>query len=380
MTDAPPSHGMQLLSTLGSDGVLRLSLADTPVDRPGADEVLVRLEAVPINPSDLMTLLGPADPDRAQAGGTAERPEAAIPLPPEALPAFAGRAGTPIQPGLGGAGLVIAAGRGCEDLVGRRVTALSMRRGAFGQYVTVSKDECAPLPPEVSAREGADVFCNPMTALAIAETVRLEGHTALIHTAAASNLGRMLVRICREDGIPLVNVVRRHEQAELLTALGAEHVCDSAAPDFRERLREAIAATGATVAFDAIGGGTMADTLLRAMEEVAAARMESYSPYGSLTLKQVYVYGHLDRSPIVLRNQGYGMFWDVRGWALPQTMARVGPERVGEMQRRVLAGLKTTFASHFNREISLAQALDPETIRAYSRMATGEKYLINPTL
>lgn len=380
MTDAPPSHGLQLLSTLGPDGTLRLSLADKPVDRPGDGEVLVRLEAVPINPSDLMTLLGPADPGEAHIGGTAARPEVAIPVPPEALRAFTGRVGAPLQPGLGGAGLVVAAGKGCEELVGRRVAALSLRRGTFGQYVTVSKDECAPLPQDVSAREGADVFCNPMTALAIAETVRLEGHAALIHTAAASNLGRMLVRICREDHIPLVNVVRREEQAELLTALGAEHVCNSGAPDFRERLRDAIAATGATIAFDAIGGGAMPGTLLEAVEEVAAGQMGFYSPYGSLTLKQVYIYGHLDPSPTVLRNERYGMFWDVRGWALPQTMARVGPERVGEMQRRVLAGLKTTFASHFTREIALAEALDPETMRAYSRMATGEKYLINPTL
>jgi hypothetical protein len=244
----------------------------------------------------------------------------------------------------------------------------------------VSGAECALLPQDVSSRDGADVFCNPMTALAIAETVRLEGHGALIHTAAASNLGRMLLRICREDGIPLVNVVRRAEQAELLIADGAEHVCNSSAGDFAEQLRAAVAATGATIAFDAIGGGGMPGLLLETMEAVAAAKMGFYSPYGSLGLKQVFIYGHLDRSPTVLDNARYGMLWDVRHWAMPQTLARVGPERAAQMQQRVLAGLNTTFASRFTREISLAEALNPEVMAAYARMRTGEKFLINPTL
>lgn len=380
MNDNLPSHGLQLVSTLGADGTLRLALAEKPIDAPGANEVVVRLEAVPINPSDLMPLLAGADPAGARFGGTPARPEATIALAPEAAQAYAGRVGAPLEPGLSGAGLVVAAGEDARHLLGHRVAALSLRRGTFGQYVTVSTAECAPLPAAVSAREGADVFCNPMTALAIAETVRLEGHKALVHTAAASNLGRMLVRICREDGLPLVNVVRRAEQARLLRDEGAEHVCDSSAPDFAAQLRAAIAATGATVAFDAIGGGGSPGLLLEAMEDVAAAQMGFYSPYGSLTLKQVYIYGHLDRAPTVLHNARYGMLWDVRNWALPQTMARVGPERVAEMQERVLAGLKTTFASHFTRQISLAGVLDRDAMLAYSRMATGEKFLINPTL
>jgi NADPH:quinone reductase len=380
MIDNLPSHGLQLTSTLEADGLLRLALAEKPVDPPGDDEVVVRLEAVPVNPSDLMTLLAGADPAEATTEGQASAPGTCIPVPPETASAYRGRIGTPLEPGLAGAGTVIATGRNCERMIGRRVAALSMRRGTFGQYVTVSTAECALLPQGVSSREGADVFCNPMTALAIAETVRLEGHRALIHTAAASNLGRMLVRICQEDGIPLVNVVRRDEQAKLLGSIGADHICNSSAPDFAEQLRAAIAATGATIAFDAIGGGTMPGVLLEAMEDVAAARMGFYSPYGSLDLKSVFIYGHLDRSPTVLHNSRYGMLWDVRHWALPQTMARVGVERVGEMQQRVLAGLKTTFASQFNREISLAQALDPENLRACSRLATGEKFLINPTL
>lgn len=376
MNDNSPNHGLQLTSTLGADGTLRLALAEAPVDAPAADEVLVRLEAVPINPSDLMPLLAGADPATTRFGGN----EVAIPLSPEAAQAYAGRVGAALQPGLAGAGTVIEAGADARHLLGRRVTLLSLRRGTFGQYVTVSTAECAALPEDVSAREGADVFCNPMTALAIAETVRLDGHQALIHTAAASNLGQMLVRICAEDGLPLVNVVRRAEQAQLLRDLGAEHVCNSADPDFAEQLRAAIAATGATVAFDAIGGGTSPGLLLAAMEDVAAAQMGFYSPYGSLTLKQVNIYGHLDRAPTVLHNARYGMLWDVCNWAMPRTLARLSPERIGAMNARVLAGIKTTFASHFTREISLAQVLDGETMLAYAKLATGEKFLINPTL
>jgi NADPH:quinone reductase-like Zn-dependent oxidoreductase len=380
MLDNLPPLGLHLLSTLEPDGTLRLSLAERPVVQPGPEEVVVRLEAVPINPSDLMTLLAAGDPAQARSTGSAERPEVTIALPPEAARAYAGRVGAPLEPGLAGAGTVVATGKDCERMIGRRVAALSMRRGTFGQYTTLSTAECALLPQGVTSREGADVFCNPLTALAIVETVRLEGHTALIHTAAASNLGRMLLRICEEDGIPLVNVVRREEQAQVLVADGADHVCNSSAPDFADQLRAAVAATGASIAFDAIGGGAMPGILLETMEAVAAANMGFYSPYGSLGLKQVFIYGHLDRSPTVLDNSRYGMLWDLRHWALPQTMARVGPERAAEMQERVLAGLKTTFASHFTREISLAEALNPETMLAYSRMATGEKFLINPTL
>ena len=218
MLDNLPTQGLQLLSLLEPDGTLYLRLAEKEVEQPGPDEVVVRLEAVPINPSDLMTLLAAGDPAQARFGGTIDRPEVTIPLPSDVAHAYAGRFGAPLEPGLAGAGTVVATGRDCERMIGRRVAALSLRRGTFGQYATVSMAECALLPQDVSSRQGADVFCNPMTALAIAETVRLEGHTALIHTAAASNLGRMLLRIRQEDGIPLVNVVRREEQAKLATA------------------------------------------------------------------------------------------------------------------------------------------------------------------
>jgi NADPH:quinone reductase-like Zn-dependent oxidoreductase len=370
-----PSRGLRLQSTLTADGTLLLDVAEAPVVQPGPDQVVVRVEAAPINPSDLMTLLASAEPAAGHFGGTVR-----LQVSPEETALRRGRIGQPLAVGLGGAGTVIAAGKDAEHLHGKSVAFLSLAAGSFGQNVTVSTAECAALPAGVSAREGADVFCNPMTALAMTEQVRLDGQNALIHTAAASNLGQMLVRICREDGMGLVNVVRRQEHVDLLRSLGAEHVCNSSAPTFHDDLRRAIAATGATIAFDAIGGGGSVAMLHRAMEDVAVSQMDFYSSYGSFGPKQVFIYGHLDTSPLVLHNSEYGMDWTVRQWAMPQTLGRVGPERAGAMQQRILGGLKTTFASHFGREISLAQALERDTMIAYSRQSTGEKYLINPTL
>ena len=357
MTANLPSHGRQLHSTLAADGSLRLELVEVPVVQPGPGQVVVRVEAAPINPSDLMTMLASADPASGRFGDAVQ-----LQLAPEEFDRRRGRIGQPLSVGLGGAGTVLAAGDGAEELQGRSVAFLSLNRGSFGQYVTVGRDECALLPDGVSAAEGADVFCNPMTALAMAEHVKLEGQQALIHTAAASNLGQMLVRICQEDGIALVNVVRRQEQVDLLKGMGAEHVCNSSAPSFAEDLRRAVA------------------TLLRAIEDVAAAQLGYYSPYGSFGPKEVCIYGHLDTAPTVLHNGEYGMDWTVRMWAMPQTVARVGPQRAAEMRRRVLDGLKSTFASRFGHEVPLAQLLDREVMTAYARQSTGEKYLINPTL
>lgn len=369
-----PGSGLQLQSTLAEDGTLSLRLAHAPVAQPGPGQVVVAIDAAPINPSDMMTLLASADPGQAtfaSEGVTAR-------VSPHEAQARAGRFGQPLAVGLEGAGRVIAAGDGAEAMIGANVAVLSLSRGTFGQYVTVNASDCAPLPEGVSCVAGAGLFCNPMTALAIVETVRLEGHAAMIQTAAASNLGRMVVRICQEDGMPLVNVVRRAEQVELLRGMGAEHVVNSSLPTFREDLRAAIAATGARVAFDAIGGGAMVGELHRAMEDAAVARMEFYSPYGSPELKQVYIYGLLDTSPTVLDAADYGMLWDVRHWYMGATLDRVGPQRAGELMGRVLAGITTTFASQFAREITLAEALDRHTMLAYARQATGEKFLIRP--
>ena len=371
-----PTSGQQIQSTLASDGTLSIALAETPVPPPGEGQVLLRVEAAPINPSDLMPLLAHADP----AGAMRDGERTIFRLSPEDAAAKAGRFGQPLPVGLEGAGTVIAAGAGGEHLVGKRVAALSMTSGTYSQYAVVGVQECMPLADDVTATQGSALFCNPMTALAIAETVRLEGASALVHTAAASNLGQMLVKICLEDGIPLVNVVRRQEQANLLHGLGAEHVVNSSLPSFPDDLRQAIARTGATIAFDAIGGGGSVRTLLEAMEDVAADKLPGYRPYGSADNKQVFIYGHLDPSPIQLDVDGLGMIWEVRHWAMPATMARVTPERAMEMTMRVAAGIKTTFASRFTREIALSDLLDPDILRACARMATGEKYLINPML
>lgn len=378
MTDNLPTRGLQLQSTLDADGTLSVGLAEVDVVPPGPGEVLIRVEAAPINPSDLMTMFPGVN--AAQASSAGGGVGLTFHLSPEAAAARSGRFGLPMAIGLEGAGTVIAAGDGAEPLIGQRVAVLAMARGMFAQYATVAAAECVPLPNGVTARDGAGLFCNPMTALAIAETVRLEGQGALIHTAAASNLGQMLVKICVEDGIALVNVVRRAEQADLLRGLGATHVVYSSQPDFEDALLSAVIETGAMIAFDAIGGGTMPGTLLKAMEGAARSRLTEYSPYGSMEMKQVYIYGHLDRTPTVLCNEHYGMTFDLRHWAMPSTLARVGPERAAALQRRVVDGLTTTFASHFAEEVSLDQALDPRVMQDYAGMVTGRKYLLNPSL
>jgi NADPH2:quinone reductase len=377
MTSTTPSHALQLTSTVTEGGELELKLADVPVPTPRPDQVVIRVEAAPINPSDLAVLLGFADPAQVHAEGTAERPALRAPLAPEAVRATAQRAGRALPVGNEGAGLVVAAGENAQALLGKRVAALA--GGMYAQYRAVAADECLVLPDDVTAAEGASAFVNPMTVLAMLETMRLEGHKGLIHTAAASNLGQMLVKVCREDGVPLVNIVRRPEQVELLRGVGATHVCDSSAPGFRDDLIRAVADTGATLAFDAIGGGRIAGQILAAIEAVAQSRgQQPYSPYGSSEPKQVYIYGALDRGPTELV-RSFGMTWGLGGWLMPLILQRIGRDRSLQLRQRVAAGLKTVFASRYTREISLAEALRPEVLQDYARQATGEKYLINPS-
>jgi len=371
MTTSVPSHSLQLTSTLGAAGELTLELARIPTPVPGPGEVLIQVEATPVNPSDLGVLLGPADPSQARRAGG----RTVIPLPPAALKAAARRVGRTLTVGNEGAGLVVAAGDDARALLGRRVAV--MAGGMYAQHRVARAADALVLPDGVSAADGAAAFVNPLTVLAMIETMRLEGHAGLVHTAAASNLGQMLVKVCADDQIPLVNIVRRQEQAELLRGLGARHVCDSSAPGFEDDLRAAIAATGATLAFDAIGGGRMVSQILSAMEAVAVERMSEFSVYGSDTPKQVYVYGVLDPSPTELA-RNFGMTWDVGGWLMPQVLRRLGAGRAAQLRERVLAELTTTFASHYSREISLAELLEPEVLLACTRKGTGEKALINP--
>lgn len=368
--------GLELRSTVTSGGELRLDLVEVTLDPPGPDEVIVRVEASPINPSDLGLLLGPADLSTMAAGGTADRPTLAASIPPQRMPAMAARLDESMPVGNEGAGTVVRAGENATALLGRKV---GMLGGAmYTQYRKLPVRDCIALPEGASAADGASMFVNPLTALGFTETMKAEGHKALVHTAAASNLGQMLNRICLADGIPLVNIVRSEEQAAILRAIGATHIVDSSAPDFTTTLTDAIAETGATLGFDAIGGGKLAGQILTAMEAAANRNAASYSRYGSTTFKQVYIYGALDLGPTIL-DRAFGMSWSLGGWLLTPFLQKAGREVTARLRQRVADELTTTFASHYTATISLADVLRPEIVRAYQRKTTGEKYLIDPS-
>lgn len=377
MTADLPDTALELRSLVTSDGMLELSLQEVAVPAPAADEVLVRVEASPINPSDLGLLVATADMSQATATGTPERPVVSAPIGQSALKGLAARLDQSLPVGNEGAGTVVAAGSSetAQALVGQKV---AIAGGAmYSQYRAVDASACLVLPEGTTARDGASSFVNPMTALGMTETMRREGHSALVHTAAASNLGQMLVKLCQRDGIPLVNIVRKPEQEELLRSLGAEHVCDSSSPSFAAELVAALTATGATLAFDATGGGTLASQILNGMEEAINARAAHYSRYGSSVHKQVYIYGALDTSPTVL-TRNFGMAWGVGGWLLTPFLQKAGGETFARLRARVAAELTTTFASKYTREVSLAGMLAPDAFNEYVKRATGEKFLVNP--
>jgi NADPH:quinone reductase-like Zn-dependent oxidoreductase len=375
---ATPQNNLQLRSTVHADGRLELNLVSVPLPQLGEEEVLVKITAAPINPSDLGLLLGPVDPATLVASGTPQHPVLTGTIHPKVLPSLAARVGASMSVGNEGAGEVVAAGSSprAQALLGKTVAVLG---GAmYSQFIAVPADAALVLPEGTTAAEGASALVNPLTALGMVETMRREGHTALVHTAAASSLGQMLVRLCLEEKVPLVNVVRKPEQAALLRELGATHVVDSSSPEFSAKLLEAIDATGATLGFDAIGGGPLAGQILAAMEKSLSRKATRYNRYGSATHKQVYIYGALDLGPTTLPRT-LGMAWGVGGWLVMPFLARIGREAAAGLKARVAAGLKTTFATQYAKEISLAQVLDPEVARAYSQKATGAKYLINPS-
>jgi len=372
-----PSTGLQLRSTVTEDGVLEISLARVPVLEPTSDEVLVRVEASPINPSDLGLLLAGADVSTAKASATPEGPTVTAEIPKALLRSVGRRMGRSLPVGNEGAGVVIAAGASAEAQVLLGATVAILGGGMYAQYRIVKATECLRLPPGTTPAEGASCFVNPLTALAMVETMRIEKHSALVHTAAASNLGQMLNKLCIADGIGLVNIVRRREQVEILTAIGAKHVVNSGAPTFMDDLTEAVAATGATLAFDAIGGGTLASRIFACMEAAASRTATEYNRYGSTVHKQIYIYGGLDRGPTEL-TRNFGTAWGIGGWLFPTILQRVGRERAQKLRERVAAEIKTTFASHYTKEVSLSEALRLEEIAIYSKQATGQKYLINP--
>jgi NADPH2:quinone reductase len=369
--DTTPTRARSLRSTISSGGELRLTLVERDVPEPGDRELVVAVEASPINPSDLGVLLGAVDPGTLRSEG-----DDLVGVVPEAtLPLYRDRLDKPLPVGNEGAGTVIAAGPEARTLVGRRVALFG--GSMWADYRVADAATVVELPDDVGTTEGAALFINPLTALSMVETMRAEGHSALVHTAAASNLGQMLVRICAADGIGLVNVVRRAEQAQVLRDLGAVHIVDSSEPDFADRLTEAIRDTGATLAFDAIGGGSLAGEILTAMER-AQPPLSSYTPYGSTVHKQVYIYGSLDFSPTVIERR-FGLSWGVGGYLLTTALVRLGGEAIGRMRARVLAEVKTTFASGYAQTIGLSEVLRPDVLAVFARRSTGAKYLIDPS-
>lgn len=368
-------HGLELRSLATSDGQLRLSLEDATPGAPAADELVVRVEAAPINPSDLGLLIGPADMATARAEGTPEQPVVVADIPRQRMGAIRDRLDQSLAVGNEGAGTVVEAGDNVRHFLGRKVGMLG--GGMYAQLRRLPARDCIVLPEGVDVADGASMFVNPLTALGFTETMKADGHRAIVHTAAASNLGQMLNRICIKDGIGLVNIVRSQAQVDLLRAIGARHIVDSTSPGFPAELTRAIRDTGATIAFDAIGGGTLAGQILQAME-ASADRGAGYSPYGSNARKQVYVYGSLDTGPTVL-NRTFGFTWSVGGWLLSPFLQKVGREVAARMRQRVADELTTTFASRYTRTISLRDALQLDILRGYERKATGEKYLIDPS-
>ena len=377
MANQNTKTGLQLRSTVKKEGVLELSLVSVPTPEPGPDEVVVRIDASPINPSDLGLLFGAAEMSTARASGSAASSVVTASIAPNVMRMLAGRVDQSLPVGNEGAGVVVGAGASdaAQKLLGKTVALIG---GAmYSQFRVMKATQCLMLPPGTTPAEGASCFVNPLTAIGMVETMKLEGHKALVHTAAASNLGQMLNKLCIKDGIGLVNIVRKPEHVMLLKSLGAKHVCDSSAPTFMDDLTGALVDTGATLAFDATGGGKLAGQILGCMEIAANKTAKEYSRYGSTTHKQVYIYGGLDRGPTEL-NRNFGMAWGIGGWLLTPFLQKIGPEAGQRLRERVAAEIKTTFASKYTKEVSLAEALQLKEIAVYGKQATGEKYLINP--
>jgi len=369
--------GLQLRSLLKKSGELELSLVNIPTPEPADDEVVVRVEATPINPSDLGLLIGPADMSTAVVSGPKDSPVITAKMPEAAVKMMGARLDQSLPVGNEGAGTVVRSGSsdGAKALMGKTVSIIG---GAmYTQYRTMKVRDVMELPAGATAADGASWFVNPLTALGMTETMRRENHKALVHTAAASNLGQMLNKICIKDGIGLVNIVRSKEQADILHKIGAKYVVDSTSPTFMEDLTAALVETGATIAFDAIGGGKLAGQILTAMEIAANKTAKEYSRYGSNVFKQVYIYGSLNTGPTEL-SRAFGLTWSVSGWLLTPFLQKIGPADIGRLRQRVASELKTTFASHYTQVVSLPEVLQMSNIAVYNKRATGEKFLINP--
>ena len=369
----------EIRSTVTSDGTVEISIVNAAMPVPSENEVLIKVEAAPINPSDLALLISfAADLDSIELSGADEASKTTIKIRPGLMAALKGRVDQPLSAGNEGAGIVVGAGEKATALIGKTVGVAG--GSMYSQYRCAPASSCLVMDEGITSTEAASSFVNPLTALAFVETMKMENHAALVNTAAASNLGQMLVKICKDDGIPLVNIVRKPEQVKILKDLGAEYICDTSQSDFMKDLVEALISTGATLGFDATGGGNegkLPGQILAAMEIAANKTAKEYSRYGSDVYKQVYIYGGLDPTPTVL-NRSYGLQWGLGGWLLTPMIGRIGMERFAEMRQRVVREIKTTFASHYTQEISLEDMLQPDKIQAYAKQGTGAKYLVNP--
>ena len=369
----------EIRSMVTSEGNIEISIANVDMPIPGDDEVLIEVHAAPINPSDLGLLLSfAADLSTINVSGSGDKTITSMKIHPALMGAMKPRIDQSMPVGNEGSGVVVNAGTNAKEFIGKTV---GLAGGSmYSQYRCVPAANCLVMEEGTSPAEAASSFVNPLTALAFIETMKMENHTAIVHTAAASNLGQMLVKICKDDDIPLVNIVRKQEQVDLLKDIGAEHICNTSDPDFMESLVSALVATGATLGFDATGGGNNGELpgqILAAMEVAANKMAKEYSRYGSDTYKQVYIYGGLDQSPTILK-RSYGMSWGLGGWLLTPMIGRIGMEKFQAMRARVAKEIKTTFASTYANEVSFEEMLQPETIKSYAKQATGQKYLVNP--
>ena len=369
----------EIRSTVTSDGTVELSIVKVDTPTPADDEVLIEILAAPINPSDLalLTTFG-GDLSNISISGSGDDTVASMKVHPAVMRSMKSRLDKSMPAGNEGAGVVVDAGPNVKGLVGKTV---GLAGGSmYAQYKCAPAISCLVMEDGTTPVEAASSFVNPLTALSFVETMKMENHSAIVHTAAASNLGQMLIKICQIDGIPLVNIVRKNEQVEILKGIGAKYICNTNDPDFMESLINALVETGATLGFDATGGGNdgeLPGQILTAMEVAANKNSEQYSRYGSETYKQVYIYGGLDQNPTILK-RSYGMSWGLGGWLLTPFIGRIGQERFGELRQRVANEIDTTFESSYSKVISLNEALEEQNILSYTKQATGEKYLIKP--
>ena len=378
MTDR---YSKEIRSTITSEGNVELSITKVQVPTPNDDEVVIEVHAAPISPSDLALLITfGGDLSNINISGSGEDTVASMKIHPAMMKSMKSRLDQPMPAGNEGAGVVVDAGSNVKHLTGKTV---GLAGGAmYSQYICVPAVNCLVMDDETTPAEAASSFVNPMTALSFIETMKMENHSAIVNTAAASNLGQMLVKICIDDNIPLVNIVRTKEQVELLKNIGAKYVCNTSDENFKETLVTALIETGATLGFDATGGGNNGELpgqILAAMEIASNSESSEYSRYGSETYKQVYIYGGLDPSPTILK-RSYGMSWGLGGWLLMPMLKKIGMEKFQEMRVRIAKEIKTTFASGYGQEISFEEMLQPEIIKAYAQQKTGNKFLVNPQM